>query len=203
MLKNLASALILCLIFSVNISAQTQSEGASKSKGSIKVDIPDDIKKNLEKNTGTPQKNNNSGTTNKNNTNTGKSTNKSNSSSSKNNTQTNGKKKNEQATDNKGKNNLKSGVNKLQGYRIQVFSDGRNPTTLQARARARGNAIVAKFPKYRGQVYSFSQSPNWYTRIGNFQTSEEANKALKELKNAFPGFAAEMRVVKSTITIIK
>lgn len=94
-------------------------------------------------------------------------------------------------------------VQKKQGYRIQVFSDGRNPSTLQARAKARGNAIVSKFPKYRGQVYSFSSSPNWYTRIGNFQTSEEANNALAELKRAFPAFAAEMRVVKSQITIIK
>lgn len=94
-------------------------------------------------------------------------------------------------------------VQKKQGYRIQVFSDGRNPATLQARARARGNAIVARFPKYRGQIYSFSSAPNWYTRIGNFSTSEEANSALAELKRAFPAFAAEMRVVKSPITIIK
>ena len=94
-------------------------------------------------------------------------------------------------------------VQKRQGYRIQVFSDGRNPSTLQARAQARGNAIVSKFPKYRGQVYSFSSSPNWYTRIGNFKSQEEANKALAELKKAFPAFAAEMRVVKSQITIIK
>lgn len=94
-------------------------------------------------------------------------------------------------------------VQKLQGYRIQIFSDGRNPSTLQARAQARGNAIIAKFPKYRGQVYSFSSAPNWYTRIGNFKTSEEASRALAELKRAFPGFAAEMRVVKSQITIIK
>lgn len=96
-----------------------------------------------------------------------------------------------------------SAVQKKQGFRIQVFSDGRNPSTLQARARARGNAIVAKFPKYRGQIYSFSSAPNWYTRIGNFQTQQEANNALMELKRAFPAFAAEMRVVKSQITIIK
>lgn len=89
------------------------------------------------------------------------------------------------------------------GYRIQVFSDGSHPATLQARAKARGNMIVAKFPKYRGQIYSFSASPNWYTRVGNFQTSEEAQKALTELKRAFPGFAAEMRIVKSTVKIIK
>ena len=94
-------------------------------------------------------------------------------------------------------------VTKRQGFRIQVFGDGRNPSTLQARAQARGNAIVARFPKYRGQVYSFSSSPNWYTRIGNFKTSEEAAEALQELKRAFPAFAAEMRVVKSQIVVIK
>lgn len=95
------------------------------------------------------------------------------------------------------------GNQKNQGFRIQVFGDGRNPGTLQARAKARGNAIVAKFPKYRGQVYTFSSSPNWYTRIGNFKTSQEASAALAELKRAFPSFAAEMRVVKSQITVRK
>lgn len=100
-------------------------------------------------------------------------------------------------------NNKSASVQKVQGYRIQVFSDGRNPSTLQARARARGNAIVARFPKYRGQIYSYSSAPNWYTRVGNFQTSKEANEALAELKKAFPNFADEMRIVKSQITIIK
>lgn len=85
------------------------------------------------------------------------------------------------------------------GYRIQVFSDGRNQSSLEARAKARGNAIVARFPKYRGQVYTFSSAPNWYTRIGNFRNEEEAQKALDELKRSFPQFSSEMRVVKSKI----
>lgn len=87
----------------------------------------------------------------------------------------------------------------LNGYRIQVFSDGRNQSSLEARAKARGNAIVARFPKYRGQVYTFSSAPNWYTRIGNFRSEEEARKALEELKRSFPNFSSEMRVVKSKI----
>lgn len=92
-------------------------------------------------------------------------------------------------------------VGKIQGYRVQVFSDGRNPTTLGARARARGNAIVARFPKYRGQVYTFSSSPNWYCRVGNFRTAAEANAALSELKRAFPAYAGEMRTVSCTVII--
>lgn len=95
------------------------------------------------------------------------------------------------------------GLNKLAGFRIQVFSDGRNQHSLEARAKARGNAILSRFPKFKGQIYTFSKSPNWYTRIGNFRTSAEANATLEELKRAFPDFASEMRVVKSQIVVIK
>ena len=104
---------------------------------------------------------------------------------------------------NQQKESIRPGINRLQGYRIQVFSDGRNQHSLETRAKARGNAIVAKFPKYRGQVYTFSSSPNWYTRIGNFRSEHEAAGALAELKRAFPSFAQEMRVVKSKIVVIK
>lgn len=99
--------------------------------------------------------------------------------------------------------NVKPGINKLNGYRIQVFSDGRNQHSLESRAKARGSAILAKFPKYRGQIYSYSSSPNWYTRVGNFRNTSEANAALSELKAAFPAFASEMRVVKCQIVVIK
>lgn len=100
-------------------------------------------------------------------------------------------------------NEIKPGINKMAGYRIQVFSDGRNQHTLEARAKARGSAILAKFPKYKGQVYTYSSSPNWYTRIGNFRTNAEANAALTELKKSFPKYASEMRVVKCQIVVIK
>lgn len=101
------------------------------------------------------------------------------------------------------KNHSGSGLKSHQsvGYRIQVFSDGRNQHSLESRAKARGAAITSKFPKYRGQVYSFSSSPNWYTRVGNFRSQGEANQALAELKRAFPQFASEMRVVKSKINL--
>lgn len=91
----------------------------------------------------------------------------------------------------------------LSGYRVQVFSDGHNPSSLQARARARGSAIAARLPKYRGQVYTYSRSPNWYTAVGNFESLGEANAALNELRRAFPAFASEMRVVKSSIVRLK
>lgn len=98
---------------------------------------------------------------------------------------------------------LKTGINRIAGFRIQVFSDGRNQSTLESRAKARGNMILSKFPKYKGQIYTYSSSPNWYTRIGNFRTVAEANSALSELKKAFPNLSSEMRVVKSQIVVIK
>lgn len=102
-----------------------------------------------------------------------------------------------------GKQSLKPGLNRISGYRIQVFSDGRNQHSLESRARARGNAISAKFPKYRGQVYTFSSAPNWYTRVGNFRNAAEADDALAELRRSFPAFADEMRIVKCQIVVLK
>ena len=98
---------------------------------------------------------------------------------------------------------LRPGINKINGFRIQVFFDGRNQNSLESRAKARGSAIVAKFPKYRGAVYTFPSGPNWCTRIGNFQSHEQASQALAEIKRAFPQYASEIRVVKSQITVIK
>lgn len=94
-------------------------------------------------------------------------------------------------------------LQKIKGYRIQVFSDGRNQAQLEGQARQRGNAIAAKFPKYRGQIYTYSQAPNWITRVGNFQTTSEAQAALSELKSAFPRFAGEMRIVNTQIYVLK
>lgn len=87
------------------------------------------------------------------------------------------------------------------GFRVQIFGDGRNQATLRSRATARANAVISRFPKYRGQVYSFSKSPNWYVRLGNFKTRDEAWSALGELRKAFPAFASEMRIVNSPISV--
>ncbi|MDE6235090.1 MAG: SPOR domain-containing protein [Muribaculaceae bacterium] len=97
----------------------------------------------------------------------------------------------------------KGTIGKIKGYRIQVFSDGRDQRSLEARAKQRGSAIAAKFPKYRGQVYTYSSAPNWITRVGNFRTSSEAQAALSELKSAFPRFAGEMRVVNTQIYVLQ
>ena len=184
--------------------AEEPASQSAPSKGnSAIIDIPDDIMNNLGKTPSAPQKPSTPSTPSTPATTLpapGKSGKGSQSSTKKQGSTTNANTTNKTG---KGSQEKPQASQKLSGFRIQVFSDGSNPTTLQARAKARGNAIVAKFPKYRGQVYSFSSSPNWYTRIGNFQTQQEAVAALNELKRAFPSFASEMRVVKSPITIVK
>lgn len=85
----------------------------------------------------------------------------------------------------------------VDGFRIQVFNDGRNPGSLEARAKARQNMIASKFPKYRGKISCFSSAPNWIVRVGYFRSQSEANAALAELRGAFPKFAGEMRLVKA------
>lgn len=97
------------------------------------------------------------------------------------------------------KNNNRKEAHGNKGYRVQVFGEAGNQATLATRCRARGSMVLAKFPKYRGQIYIFSKSPHWYCRIGNFRTSAEAAKAAGELRRAFPQFSGEIRTVQSTI----
>ena len=94
-------------------------------------------------------------------------------------------------------------VTRTNGYRIQIFIDGRNQNTLRARARARAKKIISKFPKYKRQVYSYSDSPNYCTSIGNYATRAEAEKEMTILMRAFPEYAGEMRVVPSEVLITK
>lgn len=96
-----------------------------------------------------------------------------------------------------------AGPQKVDGYRIQVFSDGGNKGNLESKARARANAVAAKFPEFRGKVVSFSKGPNWYAQVGAFEDSKAANAALARLRAAFPSFAAEMRLVRAKITVVK
>jgi len=86
-----------------------------------------------------------------------------------------------------------------QGFRIQVFSDSSNPSTLRARAGARANAILARFPQFRGQVYPKREGMRQICRIGNFETRQEASNAARRISAAFPQFGGEITVVPSTI----
>lgn len=87
---------------------------------------------------------------------------------------------------------------KMGGYRIQVFSDN-NARTAKSEARTRARNVGALFPQY--PTYVVYNSPYWRLRVGNFRTREEANKAADEIKEAFPSYVKEIRIVRDRITL--
>ena len=91
---------------------------------------------------------------------------------------------------------VKPVANKSGGYRIQVFSDN-NARTAKSEARVRARNVSSRFPQY--PTYVVYSSPYWRLRVGNFRSQEEANAAATELKEAFPSYSKEIRVVRDRI----
>lgn len=83
------------------------------------------------------------------------------------------------------------------GYRVQVFSDNR--PAAKNEARAKGSHIAERFPHYR--TYVKYNSPYWRLRVGDFRTRREAEDAAEAIKQAFPAYSREVRVVADRITI--
>lgn len=84
------------------------------------------------------------------------------------------------------------------GYRIQVFSDS-NPRTARNEANAKAGNIASRFPEYRS--YVTYDAPYWRLRIGDFRTYEEAIDVVDAIKEAFPAYRRELRVVRDRINV--
>lgn len=84
------------------------------------------------------------------------------------------------------------------GYRIQVFSDS-NPRTAQSEARSKAANISSKFPSIR--TYVTYDAPYWRLRVGDFTIYEDAADALSAIKEAFPSYRRELRIVRDHINI--
>lgn len=82
------------------------------------------------------------------------------------------------------------------GYRIQVFS-GNNARTSKGEAGGRAAKISAQFPEY--ETYVTYDAPYWRLKVGDFPSYEEARAALGILKEAFPAYSREMRLVRDRI----
>lgn len=82
------------------------------------------------------------------------------------------------------------------GYRIQVFDDN-NVRTAQHEAQNRKRHIESRFPEYR--VYTQFNSPYWRVKVGDFRTRSEAEAAMAAIRSAFPGYGAQLRVVRDRI----
>lgn len=84
------------------------------------------------------------------------------------------------------------------GYRIQVFSDN-NVRTAKANAEYRKRAVEQRLPGVR--AYLTYEAPYWRVRVGDYRTRVEADAAMREIKNSFPAFASEVRLVRDRVNV--
>ncbi len=84
------------------------------------------------------------------------------------------------------------------GYRVQVFSDN-NQRTAKNEARSKSHIIGGRFPQYK--TYVSYTSPYWRLRVGDFRTKQEATAAAEELRNAFPAYSKEIRIVRDRVNL--
>ncbi|MBQ7471138.1 MAG: SPOR domain-containing protein [Prevotella sp.] len=89
---------------------------------------------------------------------------------------------------------LRQGV-KVTGYRIQAFYGG-NTREDKIKAQQVGNNIKMRFPSQ--PVYVHFYNPHWTCRVGNFQSYEEAQEMLQNMKKA--GFT-QATLLKGKITV--
>lgn len=80
-------------------------------------------------------------------------------------------------------------VDPRQGYRVKVYK-GNNTSDRNNRMRQ----VSSMYPTYLA-----GKAPYFEVHAGNFKTQAEANAAAARIRQRFPAFAAEVRVVKSRI----
>jgi hypothetical protein len=73
-------------------------------------------------------------------------------------------------------------VNRMDGFRIQLFSDSGNNS--KTKAQAARDEFQAKFPAMG--VYLTFKSPNYKVRIGDFRTKLDAQRFLNEITADYP-----------------
>ncbi len=91
------------------------------------------------------------------------------------------------------------GPYRVAGYRVQVFSDN-NAATARNEARAKSRNISERFPEMR--TYVSYTSPYWRLKVGDFRTKREADDAAEEIRQAFPSYSKEIRVVRDRINVV-
>lgn len=84
---------------------------------------------------------------------------------------------------------------KFRGFKIQVFS-GNNQARSKNEALSKKAQVEEAFPELDTDV-TFN-SPFWRLRVGNFQTREEAQAVLNEMKRKLPSFR-EMYIVSDIV----
>jgi hypothetical protein len=91
-----------------------------------------------------------------------------------------------------------SAFHEMQGFKIQAFA-GNEQRTSRAQAEQRESVIKNAFPEHETRV--FFQSPFWRLRVGNFETRDEAEEAMHEMRRRFPAFGRELSIVQDDVRI--
>jgi hypothetical protein len=86
------------------------------------------------------------------------------------------------------------------GYRILVYNTNKSKNA-KANAQKRARDISVKFPQY--QFYFNYKAPTWRLRLGDFAEEEDARRAMKQLRQAFPMYAKEMTIIHDHINVWK
>ncbi len=87
---------------------------------------------------------------------------------------------------------------RIRGYKIQAFS-GNNQRTSRDEANRKQSLINKSYPDLETVV--LFESPFWRLRVGNFETREEAEEVMQELRVSFPSFGREMYIVVDEVKI--
>lgn len=87
---------------------------------------------------------------------------------------------------------------KVSGFRIQVFS-GNNQRISKNEAFRKESDLKLSFPEL--STYVKYNAPFWRLRVGDFQSYQDAQKMLVQLRHAFPSFGREMSIVKESIQV--
>ena len=87
---------------------------------------------------------------------------------------------------------------KTRGYKIQAFS-GNNQRTSRDEANRKQSMINQLYPEHETVV--LFESPFWRLRVGNFETREEAEEVMQDLRASFPSFGREMYIVVDEVKI--
>jgi len=86
----------------------------------------------------------------------------------------------------------------ISGWRIQVFS-GNNQRVSKNEAFRKETDMKVAYPEL--STYVKYNAPFWRLRVGDFQTYQDAQHTLVQLRRSFPSFGREMSIVKEKIQV--
>lgn len=92
--------------------------------------------------------------------------------------------------------NQTENVLKVRGFRVQVYA-GNGSRVARGEAQEVAEKIKSAFPEL--PVYTFFQSPRWLCRVGDFRSVEEADAAMRMLRNT--GHFKEVSIVREIINL--